>query len=130
MITCLTYKYDNITDVVLMCLQLTLSNVLLEIHILCQHADLIPQVYLESCQISMMGLFGQKINKDAWRNLVPFVQFKKCEKHPWRSATFSKVASATLLKVTLLHGCFSRLKIEQMVPHCVTPQISSKKDPH
>ena len=113
-----------------MCLQLTLSNVLLEIHILCQHADLIPQVYLESCQISMMGLFGQKINKDAWRNLVPFVQFKKCEKHPWRSATFSKVASATLLKVILHHGCFSRLKIERMVPHCVTPKISSKKDPH
>ena len=25
-------------------------------------------------------------------NLVPFVQFKKPKKHPWRSATFSKVA--------------------------------------
>ena len=25
------------------------------------------------------------------RDLVPFVQFKKREKHPWRSATFSKV---------------------------------------
>ena len=24
--------------------------------------------------------------------LVPFVQFKKREKYPWRSATFSKVA--------------------------------------
>ena len=24
--------------------------------------------------------------------LVPFVQFKKCKKHPWRSGTFSKVA--------------------------------------
>ena len=31
--------------------------------------------------------------------------FKKCEKHPWRSVTFSKVAG--LLKVTLLHRCFS-----------------------
>ena len=29
---------------------------------------------------------------DVLGNLVPFVQFKKCEKHPWRSATFSKVA--------------------------------------
>ena len=29
---------------------------------------------------------------DALRNLVPFVQFKKCETHPWRSATFNKVA--------------------------------------
>ena len=62
MIIYLTYKYDNITDVVLMCLQLTLSNVLLEIYILCQHVDLIPEAYLESCQISMMELFGQKIN--------------------------------------------------------------------
>ena len=36
---------------------------------------------------------------DASRNLVLFVQFKECEKHPWRSVTFS-------LKVKLLHGCF------------------------
>ena len=52
-----------------------------------------------------------KIHCDALRNLVPFVQFKKHEKHQWRSITFSKVAGwipATLLKVTLLHGCFSR----------------------
>ena len=28
----------------------------------------------------------------ALRDLVPFVQFKKCEKHPWRSVNFSKVA--------------------------------------
>ena len=35
---------------------------------------------------------------------------KKREKQPWRIVTFSKVAdflTATLLKVTLLHGCFS-----------------------
>ena len=29
---------------------------------------------------------------DALRVLVPFVQFKTHEKHPWRSVTFSKVA--------------------------------------
>ena len=29
---------------------------------------------------------------DVLRDLVPFVQFKKREKHPWRSVTFSKVA--------------------------------------
>ena len=29
---------------------------------------------------------------DALRDLVPFVQFKKREKHPWRSITFSKVS--------------------------------------
>ena len=28
----------------------------------------------------------------ALRDLVPCAQFKKCEKHPWRSITFSKVA--------------------------------------
>ena len=41
--------------------------------------------------------------------MVPFVQFKKRETHPWRSVTFIKVAEpAFLIKVTLLHGCFSR----------------------
>ena len=29
---------------------------------------------------------------DTLRDLVPFVQFKKREKHPWRSVNFSKVA--------------------------------------
>ena len=29
---------------------------------------------------------------DELRDLLPFVQFKKREKHPWRNATFSKVA--------------------------------------
>ena len=29
---------------------------------------------------------------DALRDLVPFVQFKKREKHSWRSVTFSKAA--------------------------------------
>ena len=27
---------------------------------------------------------------DALRDLVPFAQFKKCEKHPWRSVNFRK----------------------------------------
>ena len=42
------------------------------------------------------------------RDLVQFVQFKKREKHQWKSITFSKVAGypETLLKVTLLHGVF------------------------
>ena len=41
---------------------------------------------------------------DDLRNLVSFVQFKKREKHPCRSVTFSKVA--TLLKVALLMCVF------------------------
>ena len=32
------------------------------------------------------------IKCDALRDLVPFVQFIKGEKHPWRSVNFSKVA--------------------------------------
>ena len=43
--------------------------------------------------------------------MVPFVQFKNREKHPWRNVNFSKVTGlqpATLLKLTLLHGWFSR----------------------
>ena len=38
-------------------------------------------------------------------DLVQFAQFKKSEKHPWISVTFKP---AIFLKVTLLHGCFSR----------------------
>ena len=34
------------------------------------------------------------------RDLVQLLQFKKREKHPWRSVTLK-------LKVALLHGCFS-----------------------
>ena len=41
------------------------------------------------------------------RDLVPFIQFKKREKHPWRNVNFSRLKPATLLKLTLLHGCFS-----------------------
>ena len=44
---------------------------------------------------------------DVFSDLVPFVQFRKHEKQPWRRVTFGKVASlslqpATLLKVALL----------------------------
>ena len=41
------------------------------------------------------------------RDLVPFVQFKKREKHPWMSVAFLH-AFLTLIKVTLPHRCFSR----------------------
>ena len=33
---------------------------------------------------------------DALRDLVAFVQFKKREKHPWRSVNFSKVAGFSI----------------------------------
>ena len=45
------------------------------------------------------------LESDALRDLVAFVQFKKREKHPRRSVNFKP---ATLLKLTHLHGFFSR----------------------
>ena len=60
-------------------------------------------------RISRISLW--KSISGALRDLAPFAQFKKREKHPWRSVTFRKVACfypATLIKGTHLHGCFSR----------------------
>ena len=48
------------------------------------------------------------IKSDALRNFEAFVQFRKGEKHPLRSATFSESKSKPFLKEALLHGCFSR----------------------
>ena len=46
----------------------------------------------------------------ALRDLVPFVQFKKREKHRRRSVTFSKLwaESSDFAKSKLVHECFSR----------------------
>ena len=58
----------------------------------------------------MLTLFSEKINEssNALSDLIAFAKFKKSEKRPWRSVTFSKVAgfSLQILKVTLFHGCF------------------------
>ena len=64
----------------------------------------------------MLPIYSSENICGALRDLVPFVQFKRREKKPWRSVNFSKAAGfrlklATLLKLTLLHGCFSRLKL-------------------
>ena len=61
---------------------------------------------------------------DALRDLVPFVQFKKREKHLLRSVNFSsRLKPATLLKLTLVHGCFSRFS------NC-TDGTKSRNAPH
>ena len=49
-------------------------------------------------------LMGSSIY-DALRDLVPFVQLKKREKYSCSGVNLSKVI---LVKVTHLHGCFSR----------------------
>ena len=48
-------------------------------------------IFLAACWMLRCGAF---------RDLAPFVQFKKREKHPWRSVDFSKVAGPSLI-------CFS-----------------------
>ena len=59
--------------------------------------------------------------------MVPFVQFKKREKQPWRSVNFIKVAAfkpATLLKLTLPYGYFSSfLKFTNGTKSCNAPHI-------
>ena len=66
---------------------------------------------------------------DALCDLVPFVQFKNREKHPWRSVNFSEFADlkpATLLKLTLFHECFSRfLNCANGIKPLNAPHISS-----
>ena len=47
---------------------------------------------------------------DVLRDLVPIVQFKKREKHPWRSVTFSKVADfhpAQMVSNFAMHRIFT-----------------------
>ena len=45
---------------------------------------------------------------DELRDLLPFAQFKKREKHPWRSVTFSKQALACNFVQVTFRRCFSR----------------------
>ena len=46
------------------------------------------QVILNTPRLVLM----QAINRDALCDFVPFVQFEKREKQPWRSVTFSNVS--------------------------------------
>ena len=60
-------------------------------------------VIIKSIVVARGVNFGAKVTKSmyllicgALHDLVPPVQFKKREKHPWRSVTFSKVAGFSL----------------------------------
>ena len=67
----------------------------------------LPEVVVSYFERSLNKSCKKKKKKyicDALRDLVSFARFKKREKHPRRSVNFSKV----LVKLTLLHGCFSR----------------------
>ena len=63
----------------------------------------------------------RKVWENALRHLVPFVQFEKREKHPWRSVIVSKVAGISnmyrkktpSLKLNLQHTtrfCLSKIQ--------------------
>ena len=86
-------------------LVLGLSNVF--IRKTCMHTYIYFPIRCLRILVPSMGY----VYVEVLRDLVPFIQFKKREKHPWGSGTFSKVSGfkpATLLKVTFLRGCFSR----------------------
>ena len=54
-------------------------------------------------------------------DLVPFVQFKKHEKHPWRSVNFSKVAGTKINTPPWVFFVFSKLYKWYQIAHA--PQI-------
>ena len=57
---------------------------------------------------------------DAFRDLMPFVQFEKREKDPWRSVTFYKVAGCLQFSKSNTPSCFffHVFLIVQIVPKC------------
>ena len=54
--------------------------------------------------------------RDALHDLVPFIQFQKREKHPWRTVTFIKAFNFTKSN-TAPWVFFMFFKIVQMVPN-------------
>ena len=67
------------------------------------------------------------VNVVSLRDLVPFVQFKKREKHLWRNVPFSKVAAFSLQLYLKKHsslGVFSRfLSCTNGTKSCKASQI-------
>ena len=85
--------------------------------------------------ISDFNRLSRVMISDALRNLVPFVQFKKREKQPWRGVTLQAKSksykSPTLLKATLLHGCFLRfLNCTNGFKSCKTSHILNGLNHH
>ena len=52
----------------------------------------VKKLYSLECSMTMINLGIWEVLRD----LVPFVQFKKRQKHQWSSGTFSKVADFSL----------------------------------
>ena len=54
---------------------------------------------------------------DAFRDLVPFLQFQKRKKYPWSSVTFSKVNKEMIAKTK------NNQKFENLRPTSILPSI-------
>ena len=61
------------------------------------HENLIPVVRKVQTRLTRIIMVRLIYLCDALRDLVPIVQFKKLEKHPWVSVNFSKVADSPQL---------------------------------
>ena len=61
------------------------------------HENLIPVVRKVQTRLTRIIMVRLIYLCDALRDLVPIVQFKKLEKHPWWSVNFSKVADSPQL---------------------------------
>ena len=66
---------------------------------------------------------------DALHHLVPFVQSKKREKHPWRRVNFNKVAGTKSRNAS--HKCFYRLPFKKggnfVIAYLKFPSFSFRK---
>ena len=82
--------------------------------------------------LTFQDLLFRAYNLDALCDLVPFLQFKKREKHPWRSITISKVAGwfcKDLLKILSNKdwSCVFDFCCNQMILHNLLPFVLFKK---
>ena len=56
----------------------------------------VKEQFFKNLKNKEQDIFAYSLICGALRDLVRFAQFKKREKHPWRSITFSKVAGWSL----------------------------------
>ena len=77
------------------------------------------QLYATFSKYSLLSLFRIC---GVLRDLVPFVEFKKREKHSWRSVNFSKVAGFSQHSSM---GVFHAFEIVQIIPNRATHNIWS-----
>ena len=86
-----------------------------------------PEMNSMNNQVRMIH-FSEKY--DALHNLVPFVQLKKREKHPWRSVNFSNASQMhpqILYKILKIRRCSENMKIWSKIPENACERVSFSK---